>query len=100
MGLDIAFNRQQVIDAGLVLEMVPNATDEQLAFALEDEYPDPNYIQWMYESTECVHVPYCNHLVSNDSIGDTIVVRANKWGKTYEPLTAWLTQHDINWNEF
>ena len=94
MGLDIAFNRKAALDAGLVLEMVQNGSEG------ESCSDDPEFNAWLQETTECVHVPYCDHLVSNDGSVTDIIVRANKWGRTYEPLTQWLMLNNIPWTEF
>lgn len=80
MGLDVAFNRKAALKAGLVIEIV--------------------WSEYAEDEEEIVAVPGCEHFVSNDGAGDNIVVRANKWGNTYAPLTEWLTEHSIPWSEF
>ena len=78
MGLDISFDRNKALAAGLQTKIVRNGTDEDVRIATvwgEDEY----YIQWLQESSECVIIPFTEALVTNDGVGDTIVVRANKW---------------------
>ena len=99
MGLDISFDRNKALAAGLQTKIVRNGTDEDVRIATvwgEDEY----YIQWLQESSECVIIPFTEALVTNDGVGDTIIVRANKWGKNYLPLTLWLKRHNIEWDEF
>ena len=39
------------------------------------------------------------HWVNDEGL-DTYIVRANKWGRTYKPLTEWLTYNAIEWSEF
>lgn len=94
MGLDITFNRKQAEEAGMFFKVIPND-------GIYDEEDDPAYIQWCLSSTECIQVPGQDHFVANDS-GDPnrVMVRANKWGNTYYPLTDWLTKHEIKWSEF
>ena len=94
MGLDIAFDRKKAVAAGLMFEIIPN--DETF-----DSNDDPDYIEWCLKSQECIAVPNSDHYVANDSGSDEyVVVRANKWGHTYYPLTGWLTKHGITWSEF
>lgn len=99
MGLDISFDRNKALTAGLQTKIVRNGTDEDVRIATvwgEDEY----YIQWLQESSECVIIPFTEALVTNDGIGNLIVLRANKWGDNYLPLTLWLKHHNIEWEEF
>lgn len=99
MGLDVSFDRQKALAAGLQTKIVRNGTDEDVRIATvwgEDEY----YIQWLQESSECVIIPVTEALVTNDGVGDTIIIRANKWGDNYLPLTLWLKRHNIEWDEF
>ena len=99
MGLDISFDRNKALAAGLQTKIVRNGTDEDVCIATvwgEDEY----YIQWLQESSECVIIPVTEALVTNDGVGDRVIVRANKWGDNYLPLTLWLKRHNIEWDEF
>ena len=94
MGLDLAFDRRKAKQAGLKFEIIPN--DGSF-----DEDDDPAYIEWCKSSTECIQIPGCDWYVSNDASGDkSVIVRANKWGSTYAPLTNWLKEHNITWKEF
>lgn len=99
MGLDISFDRAKALAAGMEVRTVRNGDDHDYTTALEYE-SDPEYIQWLQESSECVIIPLTGALVTNDGIGDTIIVRANKWGRNYLPLTRWLKHHNIEWDEF
>ena len=94
MGLDVGFNRKAAVKAGLKLEIVPND-------GRYDEDDPQDYIDWCLASSEVVYIPGTDHCVTNDSGSDKhIVVRANKWGSTYYPLTEWLTANNIPWDEF
>lgn len=99
MGLDIRFNRSEALAAGMEVRTVRNGDDHDIQIAQEYESV-PGYVAWLQESSECVIVPSTGALVTNDGIGDTIVVRANKWGRNYLPLTLWLKHHNIEWDEF
>ena len=98
MGLDISFNRSEAVAAGMEFKTVRNGDDYDYHFA-QDYGSDPTYISWLQESSECVIIPFTGALVTNDGIGDTIVVRANKWGRNYLPLTLWLKHHNIEWDK-
>ena len=105
MGLDIAFNRAKAIAAGLVLKKDTNGTEEDIrrveARSQEkNSHYDQGYIDWLKEDVTLVAVPNTNHYVQDDGLGSLIVVRANRWGSTYAPLTQWLKQHNIVWSEF
>ena len=94
MGLDIAFNRQQAVEAGLIIEMIAREGNYS-----EDD--DPEYIEWCKSVVECIQIPNRDHFVENDSADElSIVVRANKWGHSYDPLTTWLKSNNIKWSEF
>lgn len=99
MGLDISFDRSEAVAAGMEFKTVRNGDDHDYQIAQEYD-SDPAYISWLQESSECVIIPFTGALVANDGIGDTIIVRANKWGNNYLPLTRWLKYHNIEWGEF
>ena len=96
MGLDIAFNRKAAIDAGLHLETMRRGSEEDIA----ETYIDPDHMAWLMEEITCIHVPFAQHLVEDDGDDERIIIRANKWGRTYHPLTMWLKLHGIEWDEF
>lgn len=100
MGLDIAFDRKKAVAAGISMKMIPNGDAESIARAEADECPDPDYIAWLKAEELCVQVPGMEGWVSDDGVGTEIVVRANKWGQVYGPLTAWLRANNIQWDEF
>jgi len=99
MGLDVSFDRQKALAAGMQIKIVRNGSDEDIQRALEYG-EDEGYIQWLQESSECVIIPFTDAFVTNDGVGDRIIVRANKWGENYLPLTLWLKHHNIEWDEF
>ena len=105
MGLDVAFNRTRALAAGLVLKQDTNGTAEDIRrveaqLASGEGQHDDDYVAWLKQEITLVEVPYANHLVQDDGIGDTIAVRANRWGNTYVPLTKWLTEKGIAWTEY
>lgn len=100
MGLDISFNREQAIAAGLQLNMLARSTEEEIAEALQGPYAeDKDYIQYLQRVEEVVHIPGTEYVAENGGV-DTIVIRANKWGSIYGPITSWLRSHNIEWSEF
>ena len=112
MGLDIYFNKNNAIEAGLVLHHSRNGSDESIfrqAIAMMFACSVPkceqelDYLNWLFEKRSAFNVPNANHAVCADVIGvadeEYLSVRANKWGQTYAPLTAWLRENNINWYE-
>jgi hypothetical protein len=98
MGLDIAFNKAAALTAGLQITYERNGTDEQIAAAI-DAAEDDTYIGWLQRVAEMVHIPDTEFCTENCGVND-IVIRANKWGSIYAPMTAWLKAHNITWSEF
>lgn len=95
MGLDICFNRKKALDAGLRVVKIVNDSDPS-----PHMQHDPDYLEWAAKTIECIVVPNEEHLVENDGYQEHIIVRANKWGSTYYPLTHWLKANNIEWDEF
>ena len=79
MGMDIAFNREQAVAAGITTETINDSDQEKF--------------------TTLVQVPGMDWWVEDTGASEQIMVRANKWGRTYEPLTEWLKAHGIEWVE-
>lgn len=100
MGLDIAFDRKKAVSAGIVMKMIPNGDAESIARAEADECPDPDYIAWLKAEEPCIQVPGMTGWVSDGGGKDDFIVRANRWGFVYGPLTDWLRANDIQWDEF
>lgn len=117
MGLDISFNKQAALDAGLVIISQQRGTPEEIhAAELEvlQGTGDLGYLAWLRSSADFFEVPYGDHFVEAatskylkgglEGIPEnwtvSLVVRANKWGNTYDPLTAWLRTNNIEWSEF
>ena len=97
MGLDIAFSKERALKAGLEIFHHPNGSPEEIAGALLAG--DLEHHEWLSQSSAVFRVPHANHLVCV-SVGDQdLIVRANKWGCTYAPLTQWLSEHGITWSE-
>lgn len=99
MGLDIAFNREKAIAAGLVIYTDRVGSDEDIANAKADEDFDQDYVDYLSRERKFIQVPNASHSVEDGGVTD-IIVRANKWGSTYYPLTEWLTANGIEWCEF
>ena len=100
MGLDVRFNKTKAVEAGLILRDRANGSPEELAIALKHE-SSPDYIAWLKEVEATMEVPNRDGVyISADIHEDSITVRANKWGLTYIPLTDWLREHSITWEEY
>ena len=102
MGLNISFNRQTASNAGLKFKTMCNGSDEDIAFHsnLDNENADPEFLEWLESESVCIRVPYTEFYVEDGGDEENIVVRANKWGRVYEPLTNWLKLNNIPWDEF
>lgn len=104
MGLDVAFNREQAVAAGIEQTRIRNGSDKDIALAEADEADgmpnQPGYLEWLYTEEPCVRVPGMVHWVEDTGGSNDIVVRANRWGDTYAPLTRWLKANGIEWTEF
>jgi hypothetical protein len=90
MGLDVSFNTKKALEAGLVIKRVY----ECRAGWRKNGYIGPDVI------LDVLEVPGTDICVEADVMVENIVVRANKWGRVYEPLTYWLKTKDIAWAEF
>jgi len=99
MGLDILFNKDKAVKAGLILTYEQNGTEEEIKYAMEND--DRSYASWLCKSSLVLQVPYADHKVITEetNIGN-LIVRANKWGQTYAPLTRFLEENDIAWDEY
>ena len=103
MGLDVAFNREQALRAGLTLKIERLGTDEQIERAkqdIADGNEDPDYLDFLTKIETLVKVPNADHYTDDGGTDTDIIVRANKWGYTYAPLTEWLASKGIEWSEF
>lgn len=98
MGLDVSFNREQAVAAGLKVFTDTNGDPKDIARARAAN-DDPDYLAWLQREEEFICIPGTERVVHTDS-GDRIIVRANKWGYVYEPLTNWLKANNIEWDEF
>ena len=100
MGLDIYFSKAKALAAGLVITEETNGTPEDIARSIElGDRENPGYLQWLQEISSVTNVPGTTYLVNVDVMDEGLAIRANKWGPTYAPLTAWLTKHGIEWSE-
>lgn len=101
MGLDIVFNRQRAVEAGI--ESRINNLEDYEGHAndlAKDPDCDPGYIEYIREQRLYVRVPGQEYWLDAGRPGDTtLVVRANRWGDMYAPLTKWLQDHRIAWTE-
>lgn len=100
MGLDIAFNRDLAIKAGIIITQERNGTDREIAAAKADPHEDTDYIAYLERESDVVHVPGTIFYVRACGKPDMVIVRANQWGVIYGPMTTWLKTNNITWTEF
>ena len=100
MGLDIAFSRTDAMNVGLEIKTVQNGTSDEIHQAKAEEFVDQDYVAWLQEHSVVVKVPEYPYWTDDGGMGDDVIVRANKWGTLYEPLTHWLSENGISWTEF
>ena len=98
MGLDISFDRKKALAAGIEVQITTRGTEDEILAASENE--DPEGCSYLTELVTLVRVPGMKSWVEDDGYEDFFAVRANKWGRTYSPLTNWLKAHDIPWDEY
>lgn len=91
MGLDISFSTKQALKAGAEISL----SSDEVTDAMDKDFEYLMKIQHNWNSCNNDH-----HFVQVDICTDSMSVRANKWGNTYKPLTAWLKYHDIEFTEF
>lgn len=97
MGLDISFNRAAALAAGATFRKERAGNEEEIRLAIQDG--DKHYLNYLQSMQEYVRIPGMSWDLHNGGY-DSIVVRANKWGNNYEPLTTWLKANNITWDEF
>lgn len=98
MGLDISFDRKKALAAGIEVQITTRGTEDEILAASINE--DPEGYLYLTELVTLVRVPGMKAWVEDDGYKDYFAVRANKWGRTYTPLTNWLKTHDIPWDEY
>lgn len=111
MDLDICFNKQAAIQAGLVVTTSRNGTDEEIRYARikeQDAGGWEGYANWLEQESSYIKVPGADHstgiyegwIVEPDGTKTLIFcARANRGGNTFAPLTEWLDAHSIEWDE-
>lgn len=114
MGMDVAFSRKDALEAGMQCVTVPNGSFNEIVDQAEScakyDYLTPDfkwnqeqaYLEWLCKEDQCIEVPGTNNIVADGGVdcSEDIIVRANRWGRVYEPLTRWLSENDITWTEF
>lgn len=106
MGLDVVFTAGDAIKAGAHFFMLPNGTVEEVARALAEG--NPSEAEWLQEQRCYMDIgagrsdePHIFEVYNKwPSPEDRIDVRANKWGRSYAPLTEWMRKHNIEWEEW
>ena len=103
MGLDISFNRAAADAAGIETTTLRNGDNDQIIDVLIGRlinggiFEGDDYLAWLLEEQLCIRVAGTGWV--SDGGVDEYVVRANKWGCVYGPLTEWLSLNGIKWDE-
>jgi hypothetical protein len=104
MGLDITFDWQQASRAGLTYTVDRNGTNAEIRTAKEEygeyKYGDADYVNWLKKFTNLLAVPTTDILTPVSLIDGQAHVSANKCDKVYAPLTEFLAEHNIPWEEY
>lgn len=115
MGLDLAFSKTLCDLNGIDVRVERRCDDDTELEMARMENRDDEYIAWLEEEITLLRVPGMNGwveaFISNPyvKVGDNwvkkedvtdYVIRANKWGHVYGPMTNWLKVHHISWSEF
>lgn len=98
MGLDVAFDRKQALAAGMIMSTQTNGTEEEIQQA-EAGGSSADYVAWLKEGNDFVQLPGMSSWLHDGGVGEHVVVRANKHGAVYHPLTYWLKANNISWTE-
>lgn len=98
MGLDVSFNLNQAKEAGMTTEMVQNGTLQEAQQAAEEG--EGFYAQWLMEQSIVAYIPGTEISVHASICEGNMCIRANQWGSVYAPLTKFLRDNNIVWDEF
>ena len=101
MGLDLYFDAAAFkAIPGVDFKSMPNSTPKELEMALRYSAYDTDYIEWLKEETPVFRIPDYPYWREYSEGQEVFIVRANKWGDFYTPLTNLLKEHGIEWEEF
>ena len=91
MGLDLYFREDKAHEAGAEFR---RHTSSYMQYDNEPDYQTDYSIlvPGMKAGAQCTF--------GSDKGLPVVSVRANKWGNNYEPLTRWLTENNIKWEEY
>lgn len=104
MGLDISFNKEQAVKAGMELRTKRVGTNSQIAKARELGDGHSDYLNHLLEDVTLARISeyvYLFAVTEGTDQDDNIILfaRANKWGNLYVPLTDFLHSNNIEWDE-
>jgi hypothetical protein len=105
MGLDIKFNLELAKQAGLTVSTEVIGTDEEILaadtmFTGEPTNANKEHLEWLKSIEIYGRLPnYPSAFDVDDSVEGYAIVRANKWGNLYAPLTEFLKNNNITWEE-
>jgi hypothetical protein len=104
MGLDIKFNLVEAMVAGMTIHAKQTGSSSAIAnaeLAVAEDPCDQNqeYLSWLEEVCVYADIPHYPNSFVLEVIDTKAYVRANKWGSLYEPLTTFLRDNNIIWDE-
>jgi hypothetical protein len=105
VGLDIKFNLSAAVIAGMAIRTETIGDKEAIAMAekeyAENAYPTAKeFLDWVSSTILVATIPEYIESFVVDAFENDAVIRANKWGSLYKPLTSFLEVNNIPWEEF
>lgn len=95
MALDITFNRNAALQAGIEIKVVRNGTDAEIYQQENRRDPDRGYISWLKQEHECILVPNTEYWLENIGSSGLMTVTCNSY--TIMPMTRWLKANKIRY---
>ena len=90
MGLDLTFKMSPALARGAkVIDQVRREYDDNSPVQSYKEYKS-----YWFKTPDMEHFVFMSF-----GEGDTIFVRANSWGNSYGPITNFLKENGIKWEE-
>lgn len=104
MGLDISFNLEAAVLAGMTIIKEITGTEEEIEaaeilYSLDTANVVEEYLDYLKSEITLGSITNHPYTFSLDVWEATAYVRANTWGSLYEPLTTFLKDNNIAWGE-
>lgn len=112
MSVDICFNKNAALRAGITTKLIANATPEDIARARREDPHSEEYLKWLTEEQLCLRVPNVAHEVyirlfegghlpaGLEDIPSNWIPQYNVQSRRYRSvLIEWFTENGIEWSE-